>query len=431
MAKKTMALILAGGAGTRLDILSKHRAKPATPFGGKYRIIDFVLSNCINSDIYTVGILTQYLPRSLSEHIGIGKPWDLDRRFGGVSILPPYQRKNGKWYEGTANAVYQNLNYVSDQKPDSVLILAGDHIYKMNYQYMLREHEESGADITIATKEVHSSLAHQFGIIETDETGKVIGFEEKPECPKSNLASMGIYIFKYEVLKKLLLEECGMKGSSDFGKHIIPKTIAEYNVQSYNFNEYWRDVGTLDEYWKANLELINENAPIDIYEEVFNIYTKSEERAPGKILGEGAVKNSLISNGCIIKGYVENSVLSPGVFIEEGATVKDSIIFTDTVIKKGSHIEKTIIDKKVVVGEKCQIGIGDNILPNKEIPNKLYTGLNLIGKFAVVPDETIVERNCRILSKVSIEDFGKKRHIRSGESIHSSKEGGFFDIYLD
>ncbi len=431
MAKKTVALVLAGGAGTRLDILSKHRAKPATPFGGKYRIIDFVLSNCINSDIYTVGVLTQYLPRSLSEHIGIGKPWDLDRRFGGITILPPYQRKNGRWYEGTANAVYQNLNYVSDQKADYVLILAGDHIYKMNYQNMIRKHENSGADITIATKEVNSQIAHQFGIIEVDINDKVVAFEEKPENPKSNLASMGIYIFKYEVLKKLLLEECGIKGSSDFGKHIIPKTIDEYNVRSYKFNRYWRDVGTLDEYWKSNLELINEHSPIDIYDEVFNIYTKSEERAPGKILGNGSVKNSLISNGCIIKGHVENSVLSPGVFIEEGSIIKDSIIFTDTLVNKDCYIEKTIIDKKAIIGQGAQIGIGDNIIPNKEIPNKLFTGLNLIGKFAIVPDETIVERNCRILSKVSIEDFGKKRHIRSGESIHSSKEGGFFDFYLD
>lgn len=431
MAKKTMALILAGGAGTRLDILSKHRAKPATPFGGKYRIIDFVLSNCINSDIYTVGVLTQYLPRSLSEHIGIGKPWDLDRRFGGVTMLPPYQRQNGKWYEGTANAVYQNLNYISDQKVDYVLVLAGDHIYKMNYQTMIKEHEKSGADITIATKEVMPHMASQFGIMEVDASGRIIGFEEKPEEPKSNLASMGIYIFNYEVLKKLMVDECGMKGGSDFGKHIIPKTIEEYKVQSYTFDSYWRDVGTLDEYWRANLELISENAPIDIYEEVFNIYTKSEERAPGKILGEGTVKNALISNGCIVKGHVENSVLSPGVCVEEGAIVKDSIIFTDTIIKKNSYIEKTIVDKKVIVGENCKIGTGDDNIPNKEIPNKLYTGLNLIGKFSVVPDETVIERNCRILSKVSLEDFGKKRYIKSGESMHSSKEGGFFDIYLD
>ena len=429
MAKKTIALILAGGAGTRLDLLSKHRAKPATPFGGKYRIIDFSLSNCINSNIFTVGILTQYLPRSLSEHIGIGKPWDLDRRFGGITILPPYQRQNDKWYEGTANAVFQNLNYIEDQKPDNVLILAGDHIYKMDYQKMIREHETNDADITIAIKEVEANLASQFGIIETDSTGKIISFEEKPEEPKSNTASMGIYIFKYSVLKNLLINECGMKGSSDFGKHIIPRVIENTDVYTYNFDGYWRDVGTIDEYWRANLELINEDSPIDIYEEIFNIYTKSEERAPAKILKDGSIKNSLISNGCIIKGFVENSVLSPGVIVEEGAIIKDSIIFTDTIIKKDSFVHKTIIDKKVVIEANCQIGIGDSLVPNKEIPNKLNTGINLIGKFASVPEHTIIERNCRILSKVDEIDFGKKRYIKSGESIHSCKEGGFFDLY--
>ena len=429
MAKKTIALILAGGAGTRLDLLSKHRAKPATPFGGKYRIIDFSLSNCINSNIFTVGILTQYLPRSLSEHIGIGKPWDLDRRFGGITILPPYQRQNDKWYEGTANAVFQNLNYIEDQKPDNVLILAGDHIYKMDYQKMIREHETNDADITIAIKEVEANLASQFGIIETDSTGKIISFEEKPEEPKSNTASMGIYIFKYSVLKNLLINECGMKGSSDFGKHIIPRVIENTDVYTYNFDGYWRDVGTIDEYWRANLELINEDSPIDIYEEIFNIYTKSEERAPAKILKDGSIKNSLISNGCIIKGFVENSVLSPGVIVEDGAIIKDSIIFTDTIIKKDSFVHKTIIDKKVVIEANCQIGIGDSLVPNKEIPNKLNTGINLIGKFASVPEHTIIERNCRILSKVDEIDFGKKRYIKSGESIHSCKEGGFFDLY--
>ena len=299
---KTIALILAGGAGTRLDILSKHRAKPATPFGGKYRIVDFTLSNCINSNIFTVGVLTQYMPRSLTEHIGIGKPWDLDRSFGGITILPPYQRMNDKWYKGTANAVYQNLNYVEDQKADNVIILAGDHIYKMDYQKMIELHEEKDADITIAVKEVDGNIAHQFGIVEKDKNGRIIGFEEKPQNPKTNLASMGIYIFKYSLLKRVLLNECGMKGSSDFGKHIIPRMIKAFNVYSYEFDGYWKDVGTVDEYWKANLELIKEDAPIDIYDLDFNMYTKSDERAPGKILGEGTVKNSLISNGCVRKG---------------------------------------------------------------------------------------------------------------------------------
>jgi glucose-1-phosphate adenylyltransferase len=427
---KTIALILAGGAGTRLDILSKHRAKPATPFGGKYRIVDFTLSNCINSNIFTVGVLTQYMPRSLTEHIGIGKPWDLDRSFGGITILPPYQRMNDKWYKGTANAVYQNLNYVEDQKADNVIILAGDHIYKMDYQKMIELHEEKDADITIAVKEVDGNIAHQFGIVEKDKNGRIIGFEEKPQNPKTNLASMGIYIFKYSLLKRVLLNECGMKGSSDFGKHIIPRMIKAFNVYSYEFDGYWKDVGTVDEYWKANLELIKEDAPIDIYDLDFNIYTKSDERAPGKILGEGTVKNSLISNGCVIKGYVENSVLSPGVIVEEGVIIKDSIIFMDTVIKKDSLIHKTIIDKRVVIEKNCKIGVEGVIVPNKEIPDKLYTGINLIGKFVVLPEGTEIEKNCRIMSKVDYTDLGRKRHIKSGESIHSSKEGGYFELPL-
>lgn len=427
---KTIALILAGGAGTRLDILSKHRAKPATPFGGKYRIVDFTLSNCINSNIFTVGVLTQYMPRSLTEHIGIGKPWDLDRSFGGITILPPYQRMNDKWYKGTANAVYQNLNYVEDQKADNVIILAGDHIYKMDYQKMIELHEEKDADITIAVKEVDGNIAHQFGIVEKDKNGRIIGFEEKPQNPKTNLASMGIYIFKYSLLKRVLLNECGMKGSSDFGKHIIPRMIKAFNVYSYEFDGYWKDVGTVDEYWKANLELIKEDAPIDIYDLDFNIYTKSDERAPGKILGEGTVKNSLISNGCVIKGYVENSVLSPGVIVEEGVIIKDSIIFMDTVIKKDSLIHRTIIDKRVVIEKNCKIGVEGAIVPNKEIPDKLYTGINLIGKFVVLPEGTEIEKNCRIMSKVDYTDLGRKRHIKSGESIHSSKEGGYFELPL-
>ncbi len=427
---KTIALILAGGAGTRLDILSKHRAKPATPFGGKYRVVDFTLSNCINSNIFTVGVLTQYMPRSLTEHIGIGKPWDLDRSFGGITILPPYQRMNDKWYKGTANAVYQNLNYVEDQKADNVIILAGDHIYKMDYQKMIELHEEKDADITIAVKEVDGNIAHQFGIVEKDKNGRIIGFEEKPQNPKTNLASMGIYIFKYSLLKRVLLNECGMKGSSDFGKHIIPRMIKAFNVYSYEFDGYWKDVGTVDEYWKANLELIKEDAPIDIYDLDFNIYTKSDERAPGKILGEGTVKNSLISNGCVIKGYVENSVLSPGVIVEEGVIIKDSIIFMDTVIKKDSLIHKTIIDKRVVIEKNCKIGVEGVIVPNKEIPDKLYTGINLIGKFVVLPEGTEIEKNCRIMSKVDYTDLGRKRHIKSGESIHSSKEGGYFELPL-
>ncbi len=429
MAKKAIAMILAGGAGTRLDILSKHRAKPAVPFAGKYRIIDFALSNCINSGIYTVGILTQYLPRSLSEHIGIGRPWDLDRTFGGLTILPPYQRGEGEWYNGTANAIYQNMNYIVDNKCEHVVILAGDHIYKMNYQKMLRAHERKNADVTIAVKEVEPEIASQFGILSVGANGLITEFEEKPKNPKSNLASMGIYIFKFEVLKDMLLTYCGPNGSEDFGKDIIPRMIGRFKVHAHKFKGYWKDVGTLDEYWKCNIELTSDYPPLDLYEEEFKIHTKSEELPPVKFGKNGVAKHSMVSNGCIINGYVENSVISPGVRVEEGAVVKNSIIFNNTIIRKDSIVDRTIIDKRVVVGKNCRIGVGDDYTINHEIPQKMNTGLNLIGKFSVIPDMTYIERNCRIMSRVEEYDFESKR-IKSGETVHSSKEGSFFDLFL-
>lgn len=429
MGKKTVALILAGGAGTRLDILAKHRAKPAVPFAGKYRIIDFALSNCVNSGIYTVGILTQYLPRSLSEHIGIGRPWDLDRSFGGVTLLPPYQRLDGDWYNGTANSVYQNLSYVMDHKSENTLILAGDHIYKMNYQKMIRQHEKTGADLTVAVKEVPMENTSQFGILEVDSENRIIEFQEKPKEAKSNLASMGIYIFKTELLKELLLKYCGPNGGEDFGKHIIPKMLKDNKVFAHKFKGYWRDVGTIEEYWKANIELVSDYSPVDLYEEDFKIHTKSEELPPVKFGEEGTAVRSLISNGCRINGKIENSVISPGVVVEKGAIVRNSIIFNGTIINRDSIIDRTIIDKNVVIGKNCRIGIGTDYTPNKEIPEKLYSGINLIGKFAYVPDSTYIERNCRIMSRVEESEY-KLNRVRSGENIHSKKEGGIFDMFL-
>ncbi len=429
MPKKTIAMILAGGAGTRLDLLSNHRAKPAVPFGGKYRIIDFVLSNCINSNIFTVGLLTQYLPRSLGEHIGLGKPWDLDRSFGGITILPPYQRGKGEWYNGTANAVYQNLNYIADQKCEYVIILAGDHIYKMNYQKMIKQHEKKGADVTVAVKEVPIGQASQFGILSVNKGLEITEFEEKPKNPKGNLASMGIYIFSIDVMKEVLIKICGPNGGEDFGKDIIPKMIDKYNVFAYKFNDYWRDVGTLEEYWKANIELTEDYPPIDLYEEDFKIYTKSEERPPVKFGKNGIAVKSMISNGCIIKGRVENSVISPGVLIEEGAVVRDSIILNDTIIMRDSIIERTIIDKKVIVDKNCRIGIGEDYTINEEEPKIVKTGLNIVGKFANIPERTYVERNCRIMSRVRNQDFKEKR-VKSGETVHSGLEGSYEYMFM-
>lgn len=427
MAKKTIALILAGGAGTRLDMLSNHRAKPAVPFAGKYRIIDFTLSNCVNSGIYTIGILTQYLPRSLSEHIGIGRPWDLDRSFGGITMLPPYMRGEGEWYNGTANAVYQNMNFIADQKCDNTVILAGDHIYKMNYQLMIKQHEKSGADVTIAVKTVDKKTISQFGIVSVDKKGTITSFEEKPSQSASNLASMGIYVFKTEVLRSLLVEFCKIRGGSDFGKDIIPYIIGTHKVSSYKFKDYWKDVGTLEEYWKANIELTEEYPPIDLYDKEWVIHTRSQELPPVKLGKNNDVIKSLISNGCIIDGRVENCVISPGVIIEEGAVIKNSIVFNNTIIKKDSVIDRAIIDKDVIIEKNCRIGVGDDYSPNKEEPNKLYTGINLIGKYAFVPEGTFIERNCRIMSRVANEDYDTRR-IKSGETIKSKKGRGVFDF---
>lgn len=429
MPKKTIAMVLAGGAGTRLDLLSAHRAKPAVPFAGKYRIIDFVLSNCVNSGLDTVGILTQYLPRSLSDHIGIGKPWDLDRSRGGISILPPFQRGSGKWYSGTANAIYQNMSYIFDNKADNILVLAGDHIYKMNYQKMIRQHEKTGADVTVAVKEIDIEFASQFGILSVNKNNEIIEFEEKPKEPKSNLASMGVYLFKKEIALEVLSKYCGPNGSEDFGKDIVPKLIGNKKVSAYKFKEYWRDVGTIEEYWRANLELIKEHPPVDLYEENFKIYTQSHELPPVKFEKNGIAKMSLISNGSVIRGTVENSVISPGVIVEEGAVVRDSIIFNDTIIKRNSIIEKTIVDKKVTIGKNCIIGLGDNNMPNVEVPEKMTSGINIIGKFSKIPEGTHMERNCRVMSRVEEKDFLEKI-VKTGTTIHSSKEGTDLDWNL-
>jgi len=353
----------------------------------------------------------------------------LDRAFGGIALLPPYQRGEGEWYNGTANAVYQNLNYIIDNKADNVLILAGDHIYKMNYQKMIRKHERSNADVTIAVKEVDVELTSNFGILEVENSGRIVKFYEKPSDPKGTLASMGIYIFKLDALKEALLRYCGPKGGEDFGKDLIPKMLDKYNVQAYKFKSYWKDVGTIEEYWKANLELTEDYPPIELHEDDFKIHTKSEELPPVKFGKSGVAKKSLVSNGSIVNGYVENSVISPGVIVEEGAKISNSIIFNDTVIKKDAVIDATIIDKKVVVGKNSRIGIGDDYTKNQEVPEKMICGINIIGKFARIPEGTYIERNCRIMSRVEENDFESKR-IKSGETVHSKHENNIFNLYL-
>ena len=364
--KEMIAMLLAGGQGSRLGVLTSKVAKPAVAFGGKYRIIDFPLSNCINSGIDTVGVLTQYQPLRLNSHIGIGIPWDLDRNIGGVSVLPPYEKSgNSEWYTGTANAIYQNIDYIDQYNPDYVLILSGDHIYKMDYEVMLDYHKSKNADITIAAMPVPMEEANRFGIVVTDEDNRINDFQEKPEHPKSNLASMGIYIFRWSTLKDALIK---LKNQSncDFGKHIIPYCFEKQDrIFAYEYNGYWKDVGTLGSYWEANMELIDIIPVFNLYEEFWRIYTNNDIIPPQFIADSARIDRSIIGDGCEIYGEVYNSVIGAGVTIGHGAVVRDSIIMRDTVIGAGTQVYKSIIAEEVVVDEGCVIGVGD------EVPSKL------------------------------------------------------------
>ena len=365
MGKNEMvAMILAGGQGSRLGVLTKKLAKPAVPFGGKYRIIDFPLSNCSNSGIYTVGVLTQYKPLELNAHIGIGEAWDLDRTHGGVSILPPYQEeKGGEWYKGTANAIYQNIEFVDRYDPEYILILSGDHIYKMDYTKMLDFHKERQAEATIAVIEVPMDEASRFGIMNTREDLSVYEFEEKPKNPKNNLASMGIYIFNWKTLKKYLREdELDKTSKNDFGMNIIPSMLGDGNkMVAYPFKGYWKDVGTIDSLWEANMDLIKDDNELDLHEEEWKIYSVNPVR-PAQYIGENAkVSNSLIVEGCVVNGQVENSILFQGVQIGKNSVIRDSIIMTDAKIGDNVVIEKAIVGSGAIVRKDCKISLGDEI----------------------------------------------------------------------
>ncbi len=404
----TLALILAGGRGSRLDLLSEKRVKPAVPFAGKYRIIDFTLSNCSNSGIFHIGILTQYHPLSLNEHIGTGKPWDLDRRDTSLSLLQPHK----KWYTGTADSVAQNIDYIKRANPEHVIILSGDHVYKMDYRKMIDKHKQKGAELTIAVQEVPMEDTHRFGILRTNEDDKILEFQEKPETTDSNLASMGIYVFNTGALLKAL--EKVEDDNLDFGKHIIPYMIGG-EVYSYIFSGYWKDVGTYDSYLHANLELTStvDQIPLDMYDRNWRIYTRSEEMPSVKVGSKSQIAQVLISNGSIVAGKAERSVLSPGVVVHPGATVKNSVILNDTEILPGAVVENTIIDKNVRVGFDVKIGHGDDYTHNKDKPELLQSGINAIGKGVNIPDNTIIERNCRIFSSAT---FDAER-IKSGTTL--------------
>ena len=416
---KNLALILAGGRGTRLDILSRHRAKPSVPFAGKFRLIDFALSNCVNSDIYNVGILTQYLPLSLNKHIGIGRPWNLDRKMGGATILQPCtgQPETKGWYSGTAHAVYKNINFIRQSNPDHVIILSGDHVYKMDYSKLINYHQEKNAKLTIAAKVIDYQEANRFGILDHDSKMKITNFVEKPDTPPSNLASMGIYIFETETLIKYLEKYCS-KNCSDFGHHIIPQVIEQENTFAYQFNGYWKDVGTIESFWKSNLELLKPLPKLNLHNKDWKLLTRSREKQPAKFGDNSKTIKSLICNGAVINGHVENSVISPGVKIEAGAKVKNSIIFDDTIIRSNTKIDKSIIDKKVDIGHNCNLGYGDNSTSNFQKPDLVSSGLNIIAKQTTIPDSIIMGHNCRVFSYVEPQDFHTK-HIPSGSTITS------------
>ena len=394
--KEMIAMLLAGGQGSRLGVLTEKVAKPAVAFGGKYRIIDFPLSNCINSVIDTVGVLTQYQPLRLNTHIGIGIPWDLDRNEGGVTVLPPYEKNtSSEWYTGTANAIYQNLDYMEQYNPDYVLILSGDHIYKMDYEIMLNYHKANKADITIACMPVPIEEANRFGIMVTDESGRVTEFEEKPEKPSSNLASMGIYIFSWKVLKEALIA-LKEQSNCDFGKHILPYCKDKgQRLFAYEYNGYWKDVGTLGSYWEANMELIDIIPEFNLYEEFWKIYTKGDIIPPQYIAADAVTDRCIIGEGTEIYGEVHNSVIGPNVVISRGAVVEDSIIMRNSTVGENTILNKAIIAEDVTIGDNVTVGFGEEA-ENVLKPAVYAFGLATIGENSVIPDNVKIGRNTAI-----------------------------------
>ena len=419
--KEMIAMLLAGGQGSRLGVLTAKVAKPAVSFGGKYRIIDFPLSNCINSGVDTVGVLTQYQPLRLNTHIGIGMPWDLDRNVGGVTVLPPYEKStNSEWYTGTANAIYQNLDYIDTYNPDYVLILSGDHIYKMDYEVMLDFHKENNADVTIAVMPVPMEEASRFGIMITDDNNQITEFEEKPEHPRSNLASMGIYIFSWPILRNALIQ-LSSQPNCDFGKHIIPYCHDNGNrLFAFEFNGYWKDVGTLGSYWEANMELIDIIPEFNLYEEFWKIYTKSDAVPPQYVSAESKIEKSLITGGAEIYGDVYNSVIGAGVTIGKGTVVRDSIIMKNTTIGENCTIDKAIIAEEVEISDGVVMGIGEEV-PNKVQPKIYSFGLVTIGENSYIPPNVKIGKNTAISGDTTPDDYDEGV-LASGETLIKAGE---------
>jgi len=416
--KEIVALLLAGGQGSRLGIMTTGTAKPAVPYGGKYRIIDFPLSNCVNSGIDTVGVFTQYEPLELNAHIGIGKPWDLDRINGGVTILSPYQKsQNSDWFTGTANAVFQNIQYTDKLDPEYVIILSGDHIYKMDYSKMLEFHKENNADATISVYEVPIEEASRFGIMNTKKDGEIYEFEEKPEKPKSNLASMGVYIFTWKILREYLInDEKDPNSNNDFGKNILPTMLGDgKKLYAYKFSGYWKDVGTIEAYWESHMDLIKRVPEFNLFDHEWKIFTVNPVK-PANYIGPASVTvRSIIAEGCMVYGTVRNSIVFPGVYIEEGAIIEDSIIMSNSYISKDAHIVKSILCENVRVEPAAYIGLGEEVV-NIQYPHLYNCGITLIGENAFIPANTVIGKNVVVDRHITADDF-KTTHIASGESI--------------
>ena len=401
--KEWIAMLLAGGQGSRLYALTRNLAKPAVPFGGKYRIIDFPLSNCVNSGIDTVGVLTQYQPLVLNDYLGNGEPWDLDRSNGGVHVLPPYQKSSGSdWYRGTANAIYQNINVIDRYQPEYVAILSGDHIYKMDYSKMLRVHKEKGADCTIAVLDVPLEEASRFGIMSADEEGTIYDFEEKPKEPKSTLASMGVYIFSWECLRRYLTEdEADPKSSNDFGKNIIPKMLAAgQKMVAYPFDGYWKDVGTIDSLWEANMDLLNPNVPLVLGDADWKIYSRNPVMTPHFVHPGATVQNSMITEGCEVAGVIDFSVLFAGVTVQQGAIVRDSIVMPGAVIEEGAVVEYAIIGENAVIGKGARVGVRpENIIDKDQwgiavIAEGVHVGAGAVVAAKAMVDQDVAGEEC-------------------------------------
>lgn len=414
-----LTLILAGGEGSRLSILVAQRVKPAVPFGGKYRLIDFPLSNAVNSDLYRIAVLTQHRPHSLMEHLGIGEPWDLNRRRpNGLQIWQPYREgRDQDWYRGTAGALHQNHDLIAEDGSDLLLVLSGDHIYKQDYRDLLRFHQEKGADLTVTVMHARPDEAHRFGIMSVDADQRITQFAEKPKQSESTLASMGIYVFNTAFLLRRLEEDARDSTTThDFGKNIIPKMVERDQAFAYPFSGYWVDVGTIAAYWATNLALLEQNPALDLCDPNWVIHTRSEERPPVKCKPPSEIDNSLLSNGCVINGTVINSVLSPGVCVERGAVVRDSVVMSDTTIKAGALIDRCVLDKEIEIGADAQVGVGDDNTPSQLEPANLNTGITVVGKRACIPAGATIGRNCRIDLNVTPDDF-EQLHILSGAVV--------------